>query len=259
MGDLAKIPILFFFSSERHPQCKAFMRRLIQTYNDLKSDFQDFELVFVSCDGDLSSYEDHISQMPWYFIPFKDTRNLFLRGWFKVAELPKVVVIESSGRTVTTEAAPMIKVYGAEAFPFDNEHMEVLAEEVEELVRMGFPKKLKSEKHDEHELDLIHQRKYNCSVCLESGSTWSYNCEICDFSIHKHCALGIKMEDLDDSDGPLSSFSVHDHSGEPLSSFLHENYCFITNNGNQVPSQTLISSASYSYILIPCSRIRNRD
>ena len=47
----------------------------MKTYNKLKEDGKQFEVVFVSSDRDEESWEEYLSSMPWYSLPFSDNNR----------------------------------------------------------------------------------------------------------------------------------------------------------------------------------------
>ena len=143
MAELGEIPILLFFSAGHYCRCQQFLPKLLQTYDELKNEnFEDFEVIFVSSDLDRPKFDEHFSKMPWFCIPYEDKRSTYLKGYFQIATLPTVVVIGNSGKTVTKEAADMIDEYGADAFPFDEDHVAMLGEDNE-----GWAKRLKTEEY----------------------------------------------------------------------------------------------------------------
>lgn len=169
------------------PSCRAFLPKLIEVYKEIKSKDDAFEVIFISSDKDQASYNDFFSGMPWLALPFGDPRNSSLSRTFKVSGIPMAVTLGSTGRTITKEARNLIASYGAEAYPFTEEHIKKLEAKLEEMVK-GWPKSLEHGSHD-HELVLSRRMNYMCDGCEEQGQTWSYLCEECDFDLHPDCAL----------------------------------------------------------------------
>ena len=56
----------------------------MKTYECLRESGYDFEVVFVSSDRSLDSYEQHVSSMPWLVVPFSDVRLQELAQHFNV-------------------------------------------------------------------------------------------------------------------------------------------------------------------------------
>lgn len=144
-------------------------------------------MIFISSDRDQSSFDEFFSSMPWLAIPFGDERKKTLQKKFKVQGIPAAIAIGPSGCTVKREARESIAVHGADAYPFTEEHLKHVEQQLEEMAK-GWPEKVKHESH-EHELVLIRRNAYNCDGCNELGDTWSFYCAECDYDLHPNCAL----------------------------------------------------------------------
>ncbi|KAI7997055.1 putative nucleoredoxin 1-1 [Camellia lanceoleosa] len=97
--------------------------------------------------------------MPWLALPLGDERKAFLQRRFKIRGIPAVVAIGPSGRTLTAEARPLLQAHGTDAYPFTEEHLKKLDEQMEEMAKG------------------------------EMGHGWSFYCKVCDFDLHPKCAL----------------------------------------------------------------------
>lgn len=78
-------------------------RKLAEWYKtDLKA--KGLEIVFVSSDRDESSFSDYYAEQPWLALPFaeREIKNKLSKK-FKVAGIPSFVIIDSDGRTITTD------------------------------------------------------------------------------------------------------------------------------------------------------------
>ncbi|KAH7511063.1 hypothetical protein FEM48_ZijujUnG0051600 [Ziziphus jujuba var. spinosa] len=204
--DGAKVPvselvgknILLYFSAHWCPPCRAFLPKLIKTYHDIKAKDDAFEVIFISSDRDQSSFDEFFSSMPWLALPFGDERKKTLQKKFKIQGIPAAIAIGPSGRTVNKEVRQIIAIHGADAYPFTEEKLKQLNQQLEEMAK-EWPEKLKHESHAEHELLLTRRNQYNCDGCDEMGYTWSYYCENCDFDLHPKCAL---KNDEETGNGP---------------------------------------------------------
>uniref|UniRef100_A0A6N2N7U6 protein-disulfide reductase n=1 Tax=Salix viminalis TaxID=40686 RepID=A0A6N2N7U6_SALVM len=157
--------ILLYFSAQWCPPCRAFLPKLIEAYHTIKAKGSAFEP-----------------------LPFGDGMKQILDKKFKIEGIPTAVAIGPSGRTITKEARMHLTAYGADAFPFTEEHLKQLEEEIEKKAK-GWPEKVKHELHSEHELIRTKRSSYNCDCCGESGYSWSFYCKECDFDLHPKCAL----------------------------------------------------------------------
>ncbi|KAL7171503.1 hypothetical protein ACSBR2_036208 [Camellia fascicularis] len=188
VSELVGKTILLYFSAQWCPPCRAFLPKLIAIYDEIKAKDNAFEIIFISSDRDQPSFDDFFSSMPWLALPLGDERKAFLQRRFKIRGIPAVVAIGPSGRTLTTEARPLLQAHGADAYPFTEEHLKKLDEQMEEMAK-GWPEKLKHELHVEHELTRIRRSGYVCNGCREMGHGWSFYCKVCDFDLHPKCAL----------------------------------------------------------------------
>jgi nucleoredoxin len=188
VSDLVGKNILLYFSAQWCPPCRAFLPKLIEAYHTIKAKDNAFEVIFISSDSDQSTFDEFYSEMPWLALPFGDERKQILSRKFKIQGIPAAVAIGPSGRTITKEARMHLTAYGADAFPFTEEHLKQLEEELEEKAK-GWPEKVKHELHTEHELIRTKRKAYVCNGCRGTGHGWSFYCKQCDFDLHPKCAL----------------------------------------------------------------------
>ena len=189
VADLVGKNILLYFSAHWCPPCRGFLPKLIEAYHAIKAKDDAFEVIFISSDRDQASFDEFYAEMPWLALPFGDNRKASLSRKFKVFGIPMLVALGPTGRTVSKEARNLISQYGADAYPFTEEHLKKIEERLEEMAK-GWPEKLKHPLHKEHELKLTRRMMYNCDRCDEVGQGWSYYCNECDFDLHSKCALG---------------------------------------------------------------------
>ncbi|KAJ4982157.1 hypothetical protein NE237_032994 [Protea cynaroides] len=180
--------IVLYFSAEWCAPCRAFMPKLIKTYNEIKAKDEGFEIIFVSSDHDKASYDELFLTMPWLAIPFGDERKKALKKKFKVYSIPTAIAIGPTGQTVAKDAKELIMVHGAEAYPFTEDRMKEIEEQLEEIAK-EWPKKMKHRLHEVHELVLTRRLLYTCDECEEEGNGWSYHCAECYYDLHPMCVL----------------------------------------------------------------------
>ncbi|XP_021742650.1 probable nucleoredoxin 1 [Chenopodium quinoa] len=204
--------ILLYFAAHWCPPCRAFLPKLVEAYQQIKAIDNNFEVIFISSDKDLTSFEEFFTAMPWLAIPFGDKREAYLSRIFKVFGAPKLVAIGSDGKTITTEARELIMVHGAKVYPFTNERLKEVESELEEMTK-GWPEKVEHALHEEHTLLLIRRNVYKCDGCEEDGQLWSFNCEECDFDLHPKCALtevnGFRDHNLKDHETSNAGWNDH--------------------------------------------------
>lgn len=197
MSELVGKNILLYFSAHWCPPCRAFLPKLIKTYHDIKAKDEAFEVIFISSDRNQSSFDDFFATMPWLALPFGDERKKSLQRKFKVQGIPAVIAIDRFGRTANKDARQAIAVHGPDAYPFSEEHIKHLEEKIEEMAK-GWPEKVKSQLHVEHELVLIRRKSFRCDGCKEPGYGWSFCCKECNFDLHPNCALKKDEEETKD-------------------------------------------------------------
>lgn len=138
-GDQVKIETVkgkkvgLYFSASWCGPCQRFTPSLVEAYNDLSSQRDDFELIFISGDEDDESFNDYFSKMPWLAIPFADseTRDR-LDELFEVRGIPYLVILDDQGKVLTDVGVEIIREYGVESYPFTRERIKELKDQEEE-------------------------------------------------------------------------------------------------------------------------------
>lgn len=107
----------------------------MDVYNNLSAK-GGFEVVFVSADEDVESFNEYFSKMPWVAVPFSesDTRDK-LNDLFKVSGIPHLVLLDEYGKVLSDAGVVVVGDYGAEGYPFTPEHLNELKEQEEEAKR----------------------------------------------------------------------------------------------------------------------------
>ncbi|XP_074643561.1 nucleoredoxin-like [Tubulanus polymorphus] len=90
-----------YFSANWCPPCKALTPNLCRTYNKLKEDGLNFEIIFVSSDRSESSFDEYFSTMPWLAIPFGDERCKKLTTMFTISGIPSLVIVDENDKVIT--------------------------------------------------------------------------------------------------------------------------------------------------------------
>lgn len=190
VSELVGKNILLYFSAHWWPPCQDFTPELISAYHKIKAKDKAFEVIFISSDHNQPSFDNYFSEMPWLALPFGDLRKSLLQQRFKIGGIPALIALGPSGRTVTAQAPSMISLHGAEAYPFTDEHLKKLEEQLEEMAK-GWPEKVKHELHPPHDLMKTRRASYICDGCNNIGAGWSFLCKVCDFDLHPKCCLKI--------------------------------------------------------------------
>ncbi|KAH7511068.1 hypothetical protein FEM48_ZijujUnG0052100 [Ziziphus jujuba var. spinosa] len=133
-GDQVKIDSLkgkkfgLYFSASWCRPCRRFTPNLVEVYNEAASK-GDFEVVFVSADKDEESFNGYFSKMPWLAVPFSDSETRYqLDVFFRVSEVPYLMIIGENGKVLTDNGVETIGKYGVEGYPFTAERIRELEE-----------------------------------------------------------------------------------------------------------------------------------
>jgi len=99
-----------YFSAHWCPPCRKFTPVLAQAYENLKNNGKNFEVIFVSSDHDVESYDEYFKEMPWLALPFNDTRTSYLKRRFKVKGYPRLVIVDpSTGNTISDDGRSRVE------------------------------------------------------------------------------------------------------------------------------------------------------
>jgi len=90
-----------YFSAHWCPPCTTFTPLLVKTYEKLKADGKEIEVVFVSSDKDMGQFREYFATMPWLAIPPGDKRKAALSSRFEVEGIPALVLLDgATGETI---------------------------------------------------------------------------------------------------------------------------------------------------------------
>ncbi|KAL2895314.1 putative nucleoredoxin 2 [Bienertia sinuspersici] len=125
-----------YFSANWYSPCRKFNELLINVYKQLRSQgHNDFEIVLVSSDEDISAFNNYRASMPWLAVPYSDLETKkALNQTFDVEAMPWLVFLQPNNddATMLHDGVELIYRYGIEAFPFTNERLEILHKEQKE-------------------------------------------------------------------------------------------------------------------------------
>jgi len=94
-----------YFSAHWCPPCRGFTPQLVKTYNKLKEQNKDFEIIFASSDRDQAAFDEYYGEMPWLAIPFSDRdRKAALSKKFKVSGIPMLVILDENYEVINGNA-----------------------------------------------------------------------------------------------------------------------------------------------------------
>ncbi|CAH1414972.1 unnamed protein product [Lactuca virosa] len=120
-----------YFSASWCGPCQRFTPNLVEVYKELVSK-GDLEIIFISADEDLESFNGYFSKMPWLAVPFSDSKTReSLDKSFKVNGIPHLVFLDENGKLLTDRGVEIIVEYGAGAYPFTPERLKEIKDEEE--------------------------------------------------------------------------------------------------------------------------------
>ncbi|PVD31216.1 hypothetical protein C0Q70_06628 [Pomacea canaliculata] len=90
-----------YFAANWCPPCKFFTPELTRTYERLKEAGRNFEIVFVTSDRSVESFQQHVGCMPWLVIPFHDPRLQQITTQFGIDGIPSLVILDEKGGLIT--------------------------------------------------------------------------------------------------------------------------------------------------------------
>ncbi|KAL6540695.1 hypothetical protein OROMI_024580 [Orobanche minor] len=101
-----------------HNRCLTFNPKLVETYESLKEEGKDFEIVMVPLDEDEELFNNEFGNLPWLSLPVNDKICEKLVRYFELQSLPTVVIIGPDGETLHSNVAETIEEHGKMAYPF---------------------------------------------------------------------------------------------------------------------------------------------
>lgn len=117
-GELAGKKIGIYFSASWCPPCRAFTPQLVAAYNQIRAEGKPFEVVLVTSDQNEAAMEKYMKdhEMPWVAVPFGDKHIQQLKEKFQVSGIPKLIVIDDAGKTLSSDARGQVSTKGAAAY-----------------------------------------------------------------------------------------------------------------------------------------------
>jgi len=90
-----------YFSAHWCPPCRGFTPELIKTYNKLKEQGKEFEVIFASSDRDEAAFKEYFGEMPWLALKYeeRESKNK-LSKLFGVGGIPSFHIMEHDGTVI---------------------------------------------------------------------------------------------------------------------------------------------------------------
>ena len=91
-----------YFGAHWAPCCRRFTTTLTEKYQQINSSNREFEVVFVSKDGNQAAFDRNFAEMPWKAIKYEDeARKKSLEQKYGVMEIPFLVILDNNGVQVS--------------------------------------------------------------------------------------------------------------------------------------------------------------
>ncbi|XP_019615122.1 PREDICTED: nucleoredoxin-like [Branchiostoma belcheri] len=105
VSTLAGRPVGLYFSAHWCPPCRSFTPVLAKTYQKIKDENKDFEIIFASSDRAEESFNDYFKTMPWLALPYEDPRKKTLSQMYGIAGIPTLIIVENleTGKIITKD------------------------------------------------------------------------------------------------------------------------------------------------------------
>eukprot|EP01092_Planopodium_desertum_P007218 TRINITY_DN2942_c0_g1_i2.p2 TRINITY_DN2942_c0_g1~~TRINITY_DN2942_c0_g1_i2.p2 ORF type:complete len:182 (-),score=19.64 TRINITY_DN2942_c0_g1_i2:53-574(-) len=92
-----------YFSAHWCGPCRQFTPALASFYNSAVKSGKKFAIVFCSSDKDTASFKEYHGSMPWYALPFGDSKIRDLSTSYAVRGIPTLVILNKDGDEITRD------------------------------------------------------------------------------------------------------------------------------------------------------------
>ena len=91
-----------YFGAHWAPCCRRFTTTLMEKYNEINTGAKEFEVIFVSKDGNQAHFDRNFAEMPWKSIKYDDEpRKKSLEQKYGVMEIPMLIILGADGKQVS--------------------------------------------------------------------------------------------------------------------------------------------------------------
>ncbi|KRX06093.1 Thioredoxin-like fold [Pseudocohnilembus persalinus] len=88
--------ILLYFGAYHSPPAQAFLPRLIKFYNEVNTEEEIMQIIYVPFDNSQQEYELSFKEMPWLCLPFNDPRNKQYAAEYQIKGVPNLIAINQN-------------------------------------------------------------------------------------------------------------------------------------------------------------------
>ena len=110
LSEVNESPLVgIYFSAHWCPPCRGFTPVLSEFYNKANEEKKQIEIVFVSCDKDLNSFNEYYNTMPWVAINFEDEMKDAIAEAFEINGIPCLLVFDNKGNLVDQDGRDIVE------------------------------------------------------------------------------------------------------------------------------------------------------
>ena len=110
LSEVIESPLVgIYFSAHWCPPCRGFTPVLSEFYNKANEEKKQIEIVFVSCDKDLNSFNEYYNTMPWVAINFEDEMKDTIAEAFEINGIPALLVFDNKGNMIDQDGRDIVE------------------------------------------------------------------------------------------------------------------------------------------------------
>lgn len=93
-----------YFSGAYCPSCIKFTPVLKEVYSKIQEINHNFEIIFISSDKTVDSFNHYLKYMPWVAVPY-EKRNIKIKlcNMFDIKMIPQLILIDNNGEIINRE------------------------------------------------------------------------------------------------------------------------------------------------------------
>ena len=119
-----------YFGAHWAPCCRRFTSTLKTEYEGINANKKDFEVVFVSKDGNQDAFNRNFGEMPWKAIKYDDeARKKSLEQKYGIMEIPMLVILGPNGQQVSDKGISDLQNHRADVVEAWDKMVEVAQSE----------------------------------------------------------------------------------------------------------------------------------
>ncbi|GFR58723.1 nucleoredoxin-like [Elysia marginata] len=85
-----------YFAAHWCPPCRRFCPNLLLLYNELRKKHDLFEVIYISLDNKENSFQEYLSKMPWYAVPYsEEEKREEIAISFGVVGIPVLILLDA--------------------------------------------------------------------------------------------------------------------------------------------------------------------